>query len=385
VTIRTCWPAPDSLILLDELGSGTDPEEGAALAVALLEGLLAKGALAVLTTHLTQLAATALERQGATCAAMEFDGASGRPTYHLRPGAPGSSEALALAKSLGLDDAWIGRAEALLGKEHRDLRRLLQEVEAVRRQLAEEQAQVERQERKLVQDRGQLAAELEALVKERAGVAGTAKRELDSFRKKVSRQLHSELETMRRELEQGRRKGVASESLERLFREVPESARSEPEARGMVKVGEKVRHLELNWEGRLQALRAEVAEVTVRGKRVRCGRLDLVPAEPNGQGDKRPKAAVRLQRKGGEDSVSPSELNLVGKRVEPALEALDRFLDQALLAAHKQVRVVHGFGSGRLRAAVREHLRPHPAVDEIRAGRRNEGGDGATVVTLKED
>jgi len=143
--LKEAWEVAgdDSLVLLDELGSGTDPEEGSALAVALLEGLLERGTLAILTTHLTQVAAVALESPGAGCAAMEFDPDTGGPTYHLRPGAPGGSQALALARRLELPSGWLDRAEALLGEEHRDLRKLLAEVESVRQQLATTQSRLE--------------------------------------------------------------------------------------------------------------------------------------------------------------------------------------------------------------------------------------------------
>ncbi len=120
--------SPASLALLDELGSGTDPEEGSALALALVEHLIASGGSALVTTHLTPVALAALERPGAACAAMEFDPANGRPTFHLRPGSPGASEAIALARRMGLPPEWVRRAESLLGEGHRDLRRVLEEA-----------------------------------------------------------------------------------------------------------------------------------------------------------------------------------------------------------------------------------------------------------------
>ncbi|MCG8454862.1 MAG: hypothetical protein MI919_01175, partial [Holophagales bacterium] len=136
--LREAWEqaGPDSLMLLDELGSGTDPEEGSALSTALLEGLLESDSLVVVTTHLSQVAAAALEAEGAFCAAMEFDSSSGEPTYRLAPGPPGGSEALALAHRLGLPAAWLERAESLLGSEHQKLRHLLAEVERHRSELA---------------------------------------------------------------------------------------------------------------------------------------------------------------------------------------------------------------------------------------------------------
>ena len=373
----------DALILLDELGSGTDPEEGAALSIALVEELLEKEALAVLTTHLSQLAAMALEREGASCAAMEFDSESGRPTYRLLPGAPGSSEALALARSLGLPGGWLERAEDLLGPEHRKLQGLLLEVERVRDRLAEEHALQERKKLAVESELRELSEQQAALVEERRRLGSKLREELDDFRRKVRSQLEAEFENMRRQLERGRRKGVAAASVERLFEKAPEVEWEEPLTEGPVAVGDEVRHAGLGWVGTLQEIRDTRAEVMVRGKRFRCELQDLVPAMSSGTDRGKVAPGVSLHRASEDESELDQELNLVGWRVEPALDELDSYLDRALLSPHREVRVVHGFGSGRLRQAVREHLRGHPASSSWRPGRRNEGGDGATVVTLR--
>jgi len=383
--LKEAWQAaePDSLILLDELGSGTDPEEGAALAIALLEGLVDKQAMAVLTTHLTQLAAAALELEAAACAAMEFDPASGRPTYRLRPGSPGGSEALALALRLGLPADWIERAEELLGSEHRDLRRLLAEVERVRSELATEQHRLEQEVSDLTQARVETEQEAVALADERRRLGTKMKSELDTFRRETSERLRGELEAMMEERERGRKRGLVAKSVERLFEEAPPLPEQEPRPEGPVVVGERARHAGQGWEGRVEKIHKGVVEVSVRGKRVSCPEEELIPIS-DGAPVSTPKAPpVRLERGEGDEAL-PAELNLIGWRVEPALEALDSYLDRALLAAHHQVRVVHGFGTGRLRQAVRHHLRPHPAVEGFRGGKANEGGDGATVVTLKD-
>lgn len=129
-------------------------------------------------------------------------------------------------------------------------------------------------------------------------------------------------------------------------------------------------------------MRGGTAEVAVKGKRIQCRLEELTPVGENAGEAPRRAPAVRVYGSAESGDDFPSELNLVGSRVEPALESLDRFLDQALLSSRTRVRVVHGFGSGRLRSAVREHLRVHPAVAEYRAGKQDEGGDGATIVTL---
>ncbi len=393
--LEEAWEAagPDALVLLDELGSGTDPEEGSALAVTLLEGLLERRCLAVITTHLTQLAAAALETAGASCAAMEFSATTGEPTYRLLPGPPGASEALALARRLGLPAEWLDRAEARLGTEHLKLGRMLAEVERVRRELADAQVRVERDLARLEAERGALSAERERLAAERKGLARTFKAELDAFRRETRRRFQGEVERIVGEVEAGRRKGLAAEATERSFEAAPAYEEAEPEAGGPLAVGARVRHRSLGWEGELTALDRGRAEVKVRGKRLRCPEDELVALAPGDgagatSGDVSRFGARRgLPRRGietpaGEREV-PAELHLLGRRVEEALASLDDYLDSALLTSRQEVRVVHGHGTGRLKKAVREHLRAHPAVAAQRAGEPNEGGDGATVVTLK--
>jgi DNA mismatch repair protein MutS2 len=397
--LREAWEAagPESLILLDELGSGTDPEEGAALATSLLEGLLEKGSLGVITTHLAQLAAAALELPGASCAAMEFDPATGRPTFRLVPGPPGASEALALARRLGLPAEWLDRAEARLGTEHRDLRRLLAEVERVRQELAETRESLEIERADAEKLRRRLAAETAALEEERRNVGRKLRAELDAFRRETLARLRQEVDRLRERFEEGRRKGLESEAVESLFAGAPAFGEEEPEAGGPLAVGEPVRHAGLGWQGVLEKLEDGRAEVLVRGKRVRCRADELAPAAPGGgaapnRKERRALLAEEAVRpapgrpKGGdldESTAVPPELNLIGMRVEPALEELDAYIDRALLASRKQVRVVHGHGSGRLRQAVRDHLRGHRGIAEVRPGAPNEGGNGATVVTFR--
>jgi len=392
--LKEAWEAagPDALILLDELGSGTDPEEGAALSIALLEGLVEKESLAVITTHLTQLAAASLEMPGASCAAMEFDPETGRPTFHLMPGPPGGSEALALARRLGLPAIWLDRAEARLGSEHRDLRRLIAEVDRVRRELAETRDRMETERADAEKLRRRLSDELAAAEEERRSVGKRMRGELDTFRRETTERLRAEVEKMRQRFEEGRRRGLEAEAIETLFAEAPRVAEAEPEtAEGPIAVGEQVRHLGLGWQGTLDKLEASRAEVLVKGKRLRCRPEELAPVgggkrdrtDRLDRSDRSDWAAPRGRRDLEESVELPPEINLIGKRVEPALEELDSYIDQALLSHRPEVRVVHGHGTGRLRQAVREHLRGHSGVASVRSGAPNEGGNGATVVTLR--
>jgi DNA mismatch repair protein MutS2 len=390
--LKEAWEAagPDSMMLLDELGSGTDPEEGAALSIALLEGLVEKKSLAVITTHLTQLAAAALEMGGASCAAMEFNPETGRPTFRLLPGPPGGSEALALARRLGLPAAWLDRAEARLGSEHRDLRKLLAEVERVRRELAETRDRLEVEADDAEKLRRRLADERAALEEERKTVGKRLKSELDAFRRETTERLRGEVERMRERFEGGRRRGLEAEAVEQLFAAAPRLVDTEPElAEGPLVVGALVRHLGLGWQGTLEKLEPGRAEVAVKGKRVRVRPEELGPAgsarsHRTDRSDPSDRSDPRSPGRDLDESVSvPPEINLIGQRVEPALEELDAYIDRALLASRREVRVIHGHGSGKLRQAVRERLRGHRGVAGLREGAPNEGGNGATVVSLR--
>ncbi|MEM1202054.1 MAG: Smr/MutS family protein [Acidobacteriota bacterium] len=392
--LREAWEAagPDALLLLDELGSGTDPEEGAALSVALLEALVARKSLVLVTTHLSQVAASALDTDGAFCAAMQFDTSTGRPTYRMVAGPPGGSEALALAHRLGLPTLWLERAEELLGSDHRDLRKLLAEVEHLRQELEADRGRIRQERLDAERLRERLTRDQAKLVEERRSVAKTLKAELEHFKRKTLDSMRSEVERLRGEMERGRRKGLAAEATVRLFESAPklEPEPSEPET--PLVEGRPVRHRRLGWQGTLEKLDRGRAQVKVGGKLLLCKEKELAGVAPGArsqgsraaEGSRSPRSKGRGARSLADSppSLSSQELMLIGRRVEPALGDLDRFLDRALLASAASVRIVHGHGSGSLRRAIRDHLQHHPAVAAVRAGGENEGGDGATVVTL---
>jgi len=371
---------PESLAWLDALGSGSDPEEGAALAIALVERLLAGGGLALVTTHLSPVALAALESEGAASAAMEFKPLSGRPTFRLRPGAPGASEAIALARRLGLPAEWIARAEQLVGPGHRQLHRVLAELEAMRVEHARAAQEAEAQAAEAAATAARLERERAALEAERRVAAQKMRGELQSFRERVTRELATEAERLRRDFAAGKRRGLESAAAERLFSEAPEFASGDDADNGVpLVVGGTVRHRRLGWSGRLERLEGERAEVLVGGKRVRCAAGDLAgtTAAPA-------VATPRAARSGGDEPPAAGELMLLGRTVEEALEAVDDYLDRALRSALREARLVHGHGTGRLRDAIRQHLRHHPAVASFRSGEPKEGGNGATVVALRD-
>ena len=382
--LREAWRSAgeSTLVLLDELGSGTDPEEGSALSIALLERLVSTRTRAIVTTHLVALAAAATEIDGAVCASMEFDRETRAPTFRLQVGPPGGSEAIALARQLDLPGEWLDRAESLVGEEHGKLQRLLAEIETLRGELGEETRSLARLRQQVKAERQAATDERTALESERHQLARRTRRDLDAFRRRVRERMDEEMARLRDEIEVGRKRGSTAAAVGRVFEEsappeILQQVEVDPEAAAPA-VGDRVGHVEYSWEGTLEGIEGERATVAVAGKRMqtridRLRRLDE-PSEP----PRAPRAKVDVSA----PEVS-RELDLIGSRVDEALDRVDRYLDQALLVPHREVRLIHGHGSGRLRKAVRRFLDGHAAVESSRPGGDREGGDGATVVRLR--
>ena len=359
------------------------------------KGLLARRALAVITTHLTQLAAAALEMDGAACAAMEFSGATGEPTYRLLPGPPGASEALAL------------------GAPPRAARRVARPGRGAPRHRAPEAAPDARRGRAgAPRARGRAGAgragggapgrRARGAGGGARGVGGRAQgrgaQDQGGARRLPAGDPAALPRRGRADRGRGRRRGGARGSRPRrpsgCSRPRRSCPRSSPRPTGPLVVGERVRHRGFGWEGELLSARARArprcrcaasASSAPRTSWCRWPEGGGEAPKAKGRGRRRARAQEPARRCAGPDlaAEAPVELHLLGERVEPALKRLDDYLDQALLASRSEVRVVHGHGSGQLRRAVREHLRGHPAVASHRAGAPKEGGDGATVVVLK--
>jgi DNA mismatch repair protein MutS2 len=376
----------ESLVLLDELGSGTDPEEGAALAIALAEELLARGAITVITTHLIRLAMDALDREGARCGAMEFDSSTGEPTFHLVLGPPGGSEAIALARRLELPERWLHRAEEMVDSSYRSLLDTIKAVESERQKLISIRKQVEQKGERLAVSVRRAAAEEERLAAERQRLGRKLRAEMDTFRQEVRQRLDRELESLRQQASAEEKASVPRRSAEkltsRLFADAPK-APAEPQFEGELEIGMAVRHRGMGWEGVLEHLDGRRATVQSGSKRLKLSADELVPvAEATSAREPARRTGSRLEIP--DVPAVEDELNLIGQRVEPALEALESYVDRALLAGRPTVRIVHGHGTGRLRAAIREWLKGFPGVDGFAAAPEKEGGDGATIVNLRE-
>ncbi|HOG45385.1 MAG TPA: endonuclease MutS2 [Anaerolineae bacterium] len=373
---------PGSLVLLDELGAGTDPVEGSALAQAVIRTLLARDLLAAATTHYSELKLFAYATPGVSNASVEFDVETLSPTYELTIGLPGRSNALAIAKRLGLPQAIIDEATALVAPEDLQADALLAEIKAAREEAQEavEGARAQRAEAETL--RRSLAGEL-------AAIDETRRQVIEEARAQVQR----ELETVRAEL-RTISAGLATETLTHdWLRQAAERVRQlekealptppapivAPAPGGAPEVGDTVFVPSLGQTGELVSLAGDEAEVQVGSFRLRTRAAGLELRHKAAIEAKTVPAVTRITQAAPSPGI---ELDLRGRRVEDALPELDKYIDNAYLAGLPYVRIIHGKGTGALRQVVREALAQHPLVTSHKAGAREEGGDGVTVAQL---
>jgi DNA mismatch repair protein MutS2 len=373
-----------SLVLLDELGSGTDPEEGAAIAAAVIEHLLATGALLVVTTHLSALKSFAVNDTHILNASMEFDSATGKPTYRIIAGIPGRSRAIEVAKIIGLPDSVIASARERLGERYGETDHLLATLQQKMAEIVAQQDEMKRMTRELEGDRRTMQQKADALEKERLRLGTSYREELERLRDDISRQVSNEIKNLR-DMDRAARASVnANEVLRTITKPVERAMEFIPADQREVRVGDKAEHRKFKVTGEVFSIDGEKAVLNVNGRKMTVERRDLVP---KGEGPRAEGKGVKPRPVSAASSdVAPisAELNLIGQRVDEALDESDRFLDRSLLEGKQAVRIIHGFGTGTLRKAIREHLRKHPAVRSWRPGAENEGGDGATIAVLDE-
>jgi DNA mismatch repair protein MutS2 len=376
--------ARDSLILLDEIGVGTDPEEGAALAEAVVEYLTSSGALTIVTTHYGALKTLATRIPGVENGSMEFDSENFKPTFRFVSGIPGSSYALEVASNLGMSKEVLDRAWSLVGGEHRDLSKLLVELRASLRELSAE--------KKELSGSREAIEELQKLYQDRLQKVRAAEKELKGKTLKESREV---VETTRRQMEQllreiqktqAEKKSVkrSRQALEEKRRELEEKLQEFdqklPEKVGRFVPGERVEIKSLKIPGEV------ISEPDAKGH-IRVRTANMVVTVPVGDVAKRTSPEVESRYSGKSSYDAPErvgiELDLRGMTFEEAQPVLDRFLDEALLVGVEQAYIIHGKGTGALREKVKKYLSRCPQVESHRLGAWNEGGDGVTIVILK--
>ena len=370
-----------ALVVLDELGAGTDPSEGSALARAILSHLLESGATTIVSSHSHKLKDYAHNTPGVTNASVEFDPQTLAPTYRLTIGLPGRSNALAIAARLGLPQNIVAAARTLVTAQDQEANNLLEDIQR--------QLQVARAERALAESEHaagqQRAAELALLqqqlaaerISAKAAARASAEQELDAVRLAAA-QLRADLREARLPLLALRTAELKIIALEEtLAQPEPEPDRLPSLNRDSVRLGDSVLVVRLNTIGVVTALTASEAEVRVGRLQVRAQLDELRPAPAASAATAETPEPEPPQR------ASPGlELHLRGERVEDGLEKLERHLDAAALAGLPWVRIVHGKGTGRMRSAVRSALRDNPQVTAVQSVPENEGGEGVTLAML---
>lgn len=379
-----------TLVLLDELGAGTDPTEGSALAQALLDHFIRAGALVAATTHYAELKAYAHTTASVRNAAVEFDLETLSPTYRLTIGLPGGSQAFAIAERLGLDAAIVDDARSRLTETQRSFEATLASIRTTEGETSEALDRARAAELRTAEQLRIAEEERRQARRERDETVSAARAEAERIVESLRADVSEAREALERETltvsALDRAVGQAEASLEQLPADepVPEPVPVEPRT---WRLGERARSRSGGWEGRIAALERGGRRATLEAGSMRVT-VDVDDLELSAGGDvpagsrtatpNTNESELRLERA----RHVASSLDLRGARVEEALEALARYLDDAGLAGLSKVLIIHGMGTGALRDAVRSQAASHPLVRTLRPGERGEGGDGATIVEL---
>ncbi len=392
----------DTLVLLDELGAGTDPSEGAALGIAELEKLREMGALVVATTHYTELKKYALSTEGVENASMEFNVETLSPTYKLRIGLPGKSNAFEISRKLGLSEQIIERATELLGENQMDFENAVSRVEEDRKaaeemlakaKLSEDEARamLEKAARKL----DKANEKSEAILEDARDKAREMMRNAQSTVDEISAELK---EMASSSIDHGHASNAVASSRRKL-REAEgdfagEGARKKPIQTGKaprpedLEIGMHVKLTNIDQNGIVEGLPDSRGNLAVRigSLRTTANVRNLIITESENAGNKErlKKNANRQTFVNNKVMTVKTEINVIGKNLDDALMIVEKYIDDAYLAGLPQVRIIHGKGQGILQSGIREALKYNKQVKSVKAAAYNEGGEGASIVQLKE-
>ncbi len=394
---------PDSLVLLDELGSATDPEEGAALAVAIAEHFLHTRAWSLISTHHTSLKVYAANTEGVINAAVGFNEQTLAPTYELRQGVPGASAGINIASRLGLNAEIIGSARTRLNTQTQDIGRFLDQLHAQIEAITAERASLKTKEQEVAREKNRL--EVEGLKEWRTKVREMEVK-LQSLLKDFEYQMRETVRAIDDRAAQQKLSKDAERRIAKLRREFSEQFNSSVVAghtgadRGDVNAQPHiVRHVSAGDTVKLKSLGKtavvqrqiddKIFEVAVGLMKMRVNREDIAEVVRNPEKTPSMTPLQAARKRGVSVSVAEPdenmnwELNVIGRNVEEATDELEKFLDRAFLAGLPRVRIIHGTGMGILRKALRAYLNRHPQVATVTEPPHNEGGQGATVAELK--
>ena len=388
---------PNSLVLFDELGAGTDPVEGAALATAIIESIRLIGAKIVATTHYSELKLYALSTNGIENASCEFDVETLSPTYKLLIGVPGKSNAFAISKKLGLPDSIIERSKEKLSDENIKFEDVLGSIEENRVSAQKAREEQERMRREIEQLKDELQREREKIDKKKDKIYDNARAKAEKIIKQAQEDTERMLEEIK-QLQKEKRNKEAVRAMEEVRKELKlkEKSNVRPKNRrsggvksnvnlNTLKLGSNVLIIDLNDKGTVLSINKDnqTAVIQVGIMKITAKISNLVVLEDE-KGSK-PESYVAPKRSTGINTAmsGKTEVDLRGMTIGEAELEVDKFLDESVLSGLSEVSLIHGKGTGALRAGIHEYLRHHPHVRKYRLGRFGEGDIGVTIVELK--
>ena len=387
----------DSLVLVDELGAGTDPTEGAALAIAILERFYDSGALTMATTHYNELKKYALATSGVENAAMEFDVETLTPTYRLLIGVPGKSNAFEISKKLGLSESVIERASEHIKHGDMEFENVISSIEDDKRKAAADRLDAESMRAEIEERLKKLEEKENAISEKRADIIAEAKREARELLRETKSAVKDVQKDLRRLQKSGAHTNLNTGALEKSRRKINEAedlvsekvvkqVNSEPVSADTLKIGDRVKLLTIGQNGTILSLPDEKGNlmINIGALKVKARLQDLMLI--NEGKDRKPQAKSSSKYgsllRSKSSSVSAS-INVMGKNLEDALADVEKYLDDVYMAGLDMVSIIHGRGGGILKDGIRQMLKRKKYVDSYGAASYNDGGEGVTVVRMK--
>ena len=387
----------DSLVLVDELGAGTDPTEGAALAIAILERFYDSGALTMATTHYNELKKYALATSGVENAAMEFDVETLTPTYRLLIGVPGKSNAFEISKKLGLSESVIERASEHIKHGDMEFENVISSIEDDKRKAAADRLDAESMRAEIEERLKKIEEKEKAVSEKRADIIAEAKREARELLRETKSAVKDVQKDLRRLQKSGAHTNLNTGALEKSRRKINEAedlvsekvvkqVNSEPVSADTLKIGDRVKLLTIGQNGTILSLPDEKGNlmINIGALKVKARLQDLMLI--NEGKDRKPQAKSSSKYgsllRSKSSSVSAS-INVMGKNLEDALADVEKYLDDVYMAGLDMVSIIHGRGGGILKDGIRQMLKRKKYVDSYGAASYNDGGEGVTIVRMK--
>lgn len=380
----------DSLVLFDELGAGTDPQEGAALAMSILDKVIDINATVVATTHYPELKAYGYNKEAVINASVEFDVASLQPTYRLLMGVPGRSNAFEISERLGLSSATIAHAKSYLGIESKNVENMIVALENTKKAAEEKEAEAAEIVEAAQQLKQDLEKEWQTFQKEEARLYEKAEEKADKALRKAREEAEIIVEEVRQMKDQSlwkehewiEARKMLEEAQPELTDSIPENAPSKPEKGAQdIQVGDEIKHQTLHQYGEVVEKKNDKEYIIQVGQMKMTAKKKDLEFIRKKEADQ-PEAVTHVVKKASTSNVKP-ELDLRGERYEDAMQQLEKYIDDALMQGYPRVTIIHGKGTGALRKGVEQFIRSTPAIKHHRLGAQGEGGSGVTVLELQ--